>query len=82
MTKKHNPFELELVFAPGCFDEFEGTQEELDEFIAEIRASVASGEIFEKMTPVDFDDIDDETLEHIENSFQGITSTTNNRNLQ
>lgn len=27
---------LKLVFAPGCFDDFDGTQEELDTLIAEI----------------------------------------------
>ena len=25
-----------IVFAPGCFDDFEGTQAELDAFVAEI----------------------------------------------
>ena len=27
---------LKVEFAPGCFDAFDGTQEELDEMIAEI----------------------------------------------
>jgi hypothetical protein len=27
---------VKVVFEPGCFDDFEGTQEELDEFVAEI----------------------------------------------
>ena len=31
MTDKKPP---EIVFAPGCFDNFEGTQEELQELIA------------------------------------------------
>ena len=26
-----NPKEMKLVFAPGCFDSFEGSQEELEE---------------------------------------------------
>ena len=26
-----------IVFAPGCFDDFVGTQEELDEMVADIK---------------------------------------------
>ena len=42
MTKK-TPLQVE--FDPGAFDHFEGTQEELDQLIAEIRYT------FENMTP-------------------------------
>lgn len=42
MTKK-TPLQVE--FDPGAFDHFEGTQEELDQLIAEIRHT------FETMTP-------------------------------
>ena len=28
---------MEIVFAPGAFDHFDGTQEELDEMVAEIQ---------------------------------------------
>ena len=42
MTKK-----LKVVFAPGCFDDFEGTQKELDDFIAEIKQMAERGEIDE-----------------------------------
>jgi hypothetical protein len=56
----------EIVFAPGCFDNFEGTQEELDELIASINQMVESGEIFEKARPVDFDNPSDEDRELIE----------------
>lgn len=40
---------LKLSFAPGCFDNFEGTQEELNEMIGQIR------EMFANMTPEDFE---------------------------
>ena len=30
--------ELKVVFAPGSFDHFDGTQEELDELMAEIKS--------------------------------------------
>lgn len=36
---------IEVVFEPGCFDQFEGTQEELDQMIKEIQG------IFENKTP-------------------------------
>jgi len=51
---------IEIVFAPGCFDNFDGTQEELDEMIQQIKDMVESGEIFEKSTPVDVEDLLDE----------------------
>lgn len=41
---------IEITFAPGCFDEFEGTQEELEAVIAEIQAMVEDGSLFEKAT--------------------------------
>jgi hypothetical protein len=59
-TDKKNP---EVVFAPGCFDSFDGTQEELDALILEIQTMAESGELFEKSTPVDVDELDDEDLE-------------------
>lgn len=57
--------ELKLEFAPGCFDQFEGTQEELDDLIAEITRLVSSGEILEKSVPVD--ELDEADIEFIEN---------------
>jgi len=38
---------LKVVFAPGCFDDFEGTQEELDELVAEIKSMAERGEFEE-----------------------------------
>ena len=46
---------MKIVFAQGCFDDFEGTQEELDELVAHITALAESGELFEKATPVEGD---------------------------
>jgi hypothetical protein len=34
--------EFKIEFAPGCFDQFEGSQEELDEMVAEIQKLFAS----------------------------------------
>ena len=41
---------LKVEFAPGAFDTFEGTQEELDEMIAEITT------MFTELTPDELED--------------------------
>jgi hypothetical protein len=46
----------EIVFAPGCFDNFEGTQEELDGLIAELQKMVADDTILENAEPIDPED--------------------------
>jgi hypothetical protein len=48
--------ELKIVFAPGCFDNFDGTQEELQEMIAQIRQMASDGTLQEKSQPIDIDD--------------------------
>lgn len=55
-----NKKKLEVVFAPGCFDNFDGTQEELDEMMEEIHRMIESGELFEKSKAIDLEDLDDE----------------------
>lgn len=42
----------EVVFAPGCFDDWDGTQEELAELIAELKNMVQNGTLLENSTPV------------------------------
>jgi hypothetical protein len=62
---------LEVVFAPGCFDDFEGTQEELDEFVADIHRMVESGEFFTQATPITeemLDDMPGEVLDQLANA--------------
>jgi hypothetical protein len=74
-TEKKKP---ELVFAPGCFDNFEGTQEELDELLAEINRLVESGELFEKVQSMDlFEEELDEILVDLEyDDFSSLEKTT------
>jgi len=48
MTDK--PTKLEI--APGAFDSFDGTQEELDEMLAMLQGMLADGTLFENSTPV------------------------------
>lgn len=38
---------LKVVFAPGCFDGFEGSEEELAELLAEIHKMAEDGTIME-----------------------------------
>jgi hypothetical protein len=58
----NTPKKMTVVFAPGCFDNFEGTQEELDEMMAEIQRLADSGELFEQAEPFDIDSLTDEEL--------------------
>jgi hypothetical protein len=55
---------MKIVFAPGCFDDFDGTQEELDELVAQLTEMAESGELLENSSSVDdLEEIDDEVLE-------------------
>jgi hypothetical protein len=71
----------EIVFAPGCFDNFEGTQEELDEMIAEIQRMAESGELFENSTELDLEDLAEEDPEFADKLIESL-SLDNNRKLQ
>lgn len=55
MNQKKPP---QVIFSPGCFDNFEGTQEDLDGLVAEIQRLVESGELLERSTPLEEADID------------------------
>jgi len=57
------PNGMELVFAPGCFDTFEGTQEELDELVKEITESFVSGEALTQAQSID--DLSEEELDEL-----------------
>lgn len=71
MTDEQKP--IKVTFAPGSFDNFEGTQEELDELIAEIRAMFEGkthAEIVEMGTVIDMDELfedDPEMAEVLQN---------------
>lgn len=62
MTDEKKP--LEVVFAPGCFDEFEGTQEELDEMIAEITEMFRNG-MPEGAVVIPLEDLTEEEAEEL-----------------
>lgn len=61
-----------VVFAPGCFDSFEGTQEELDEMMAEIMKMVESGELIEggqELTEEEWNELPDDVKIQLMQSF-------------
>ena len=56
-----------IVFMPGCFDNLDIDQEELDSLMAELKAKVEDGSIFEECRELDPNDPEDaEILADIE----------------
>lgn len=80
MKKITEEKKLKIEFAPGCFDSFEGSQEELDQLIKEITRMVESGELHEKSRQIDFDDPTEDDLEAIEHLSQ--VGFSNERKIQ
>ena len=70
-----------ITFAPGCFDNFEGTQDELNELITEITKQLESGEI--ESTPINFDELMEDDLVFAERLLHSLREdTTATRVLQ
>jgi len=60
---------IKVQFAEGCFDTFEGTQEELDAMVAEIEemfAKMTPEELAAQSTPVTEESLEDMTQEEID----------------
>lgn len=66
---KDDKSKMQLEFAPGCFDNFEGTQEELDEMVAEITRMFESGEMMEHAYSLEDEDLSDEDWEKLRDLF-------------
>jgi len=65
MTEK----KMKIVFVPGCFDNLDMTQEEMDELVVEINRMVDSGEMLENAVPLgelDLDELPDDMIEWLE----------------
>lgn len=58
---------IKIVFEPGCFDDFEGTQEELDAFVKEITDFIHSDEFMADVS--DAAELDDDEAEEIKKIF-------------
>ena len=81
MTEK----KMKVEFAPGCFDDFDGTQQELDELVAEIQRMANSGEMFENSTPVTEEslaDLSEEEQQVLLDAVRMFGADNNIRNLQ
>lgn len=57
MTEEKKPMKIE--FAPGCFDDFKGTQEELNALMVHLTELVSSGKLMLESEPL----TDEEALE-------------------
>ena len=73
---------LKIEFAPGCFDSFEGTQEELDEMVAEIQRMFDSGEMEANSREVDIEELFEEDPDVAEKIFQTLQDDAEPRKLQ
>lgn len=71
------PKATKIEFAPGCFDNFDGTQAELDELVSEIHRMFESGEIEDNAHQIELEDLDEDIVESIIRS-----EDEQNRNLQ
>lgn len=63
MTDTKKPLRVE--FAPGAFDHFDGTQEELDQMMKEITdmfANMTPEELEAQSRPIDWNSLNDEEL--------------------
>jgi len=63
-----NPEEMQLEFAPGCFDDFEGSQEDLDALVEHIKEMFAAGKFLtegRELTDEDFDTLSESTKQKI-----------------
>lgn len=48
--------EMKIVFMEGCFDDFEGTQEELNELIADLNKQLQDGSLLLNAEPLTEED--------------------------
>jgi hypothetical protein len=71
-----------LEFAPGCFDRFDGTQEELDEMVAEIQRMFDSGEMETNSRRVDIEELFEEDPDVAEKIFKALQEDAEPRKLQ
>ena len=77
---------IKIEFAPGAFDTFDGSQEELDTLMAEIKNMILDGSLFEKARSVDIDELiesddpDDQALAM--KLLRAVSDEPDDRNLQ
>jgi hypothetical protein len=82
MNTKKTPIKVE--FAPGAFDQFEGTQEELDELVAEIQnmfANKTREEIKSMSRPIDVEDLAKEDPKTAKKILQTLNDNQSSRKI-
>ena len=72
---------ITVTFAPNAFDDFDGTQEELDALIAEIQRMAESGELEEHSIPLDEEHLADLTDEERDIIEQAVDNAAKPRRL-
>jgi vacuolar-type H+-ATPase subunit E/Vma4 len=75
---------LKIVFEPGCFDSFEGSQEELNELMEAIKKQFESGDFLENSREVDeeyLEELMEEDPEFAEHLVSLLTADTPDRKL-
>jgi hypothetical protein len=51
--------EIKVVFAEGCMDDFQGSPDELAEFVAEIQTMASNGTLFDSAKLLREDEVED-----------------------
>lgn len=67
MTEEKKPLKIE--FAPGAFDQFDGTQEELDQMMKEVMdmlSNMTPEELAAASKPIDWDNLSEEEVALLE----------------
>lgn len=53
MSDDEHNIKMKLTFAPGAFDSWEGSQEELDQLVEIIKSKFEDGSLFEDSVPLE-----------------------------
>lgn len=69
----------ELKFAPGAFDDFEGSQQELESFIAELTDMFVNGVPSDNVTMVNMTELEEENPELYEKLMGSLVGTETER---
>lgn len=75
---------IKVEFAPGCFDSFEGTQEELDAMMVELQhmlTTMSPEELMERSRPLDIDALMEEDPEHAEHILRVLAQNSEGEDL-
>lgn len=83
MSENKKPIKVE--FAPGAFDSFDGTQQELEELVAEIQnmfANLTPEELAERSRPISIDDLEELDEEDQAQILSALSADLQGRKLQ